>query len=96
MGHGHRLASYLSVEQIDKRKKYASGADLGGSNEDILLVDAGHIDESPMLPVLLRHCDCIVLITAVGNTNVAEFEHAAAFLEPWFDRIIGNVVLTPV
>ncbi|MEO0977747.1 MAG: GumC family protein [Pseudomonadota bacterium] len=95
-GHGHGLAGYLSVEQIDRRKKYASGADLGGSNEDILLVDAGHIDESPMLPVLLRHCDCIVLITAVGNTNSAEFEHAAAFLEPWFDRIIGNVVLNPV
>ncbi len=96
VGHGHGLASYLSVEQIDTRKKYASGADLGDSNEDILLVDAGHIDESPMLPVLLRHCDGIVLITAVGNTNAAEFEHAAAFLEPWFDRIIGNVVLNPV
>lgn len=96
VGHGHGLAGYLSVEQIDTRKKYASGADLGGSNEDILLVDAGHIDESPMLPVLLRHCDGIVLITAVGNTNAAEFEHAAAFLEPWFDRIIGNVVLNPV
>ncbi len=96
VGHGHGLAGYLSVEQIDTRKKYASGADLGDSNEDILLVDAGHIDESPMLPVLLRHCDGIVLITAVGNTNAAEFEHAAAFLEPWFDRIIGNVVLNPV
>ncbi len=95
-GHGHGLAGYLSVEQIDTRKKYASGVDLGCSNEDILLVDAGHIDESPMLPVLLRHCDCIVLITSVASTNSAEFEHAAAFLEPWFDRIVGNVVLNPV
>lgn len=95
-GYGHGLSGYLSVEQIDTRKKYASGADLGSSHEDILLIDAGHIDESPMLPVLLRHCDCIVLITAVGNTNSAEFEHAAAFLEPWFDRIVGNVVLNPV
>ncbi|MET1413500.1 GumC family protein [Roseibium sp. HPY-6] len=90
------LASYLRVEHIDPRKKYASGGDLGSSDEDILLVDAGNIDESPMLPVLLRHCDGIILITAVGNTNSAEFDHAAAFLEPWCDRIIGNVVLNAV
>ncbi|WP_299475637.1 GumC family protein [uncultured Roseibium sp.] len=90
------LASYLSVEHIDPRKKYASGGDLGSSDEDILLVDAGNIDESPMLPVLLRHCDGIILITAVGKTNSAEFDHAAAFLEPWCDRIIGNVVLNAV
>ncbi|MFN3252381.1 GumC family protein [Roseibium album] len=88
------LAGYLRVEHIDPRKKYASGGDLGSANEDILLVDAGNIDESPMLPVLLRHCDGIILITAVGDTNETEFEHAAAFLEPWYDRIIGNVVLS--
>lgn len=88
------LAGYLRVEHIDPRKKYASGGHLGSSNEDILLVDAGNIDKSPMLPVLLRHCDGIILITAVGNTNETEFEHAAAYLEPWYDRIIGNVVLS--
>jgi len=91
-GRGRTLASYLKVEQIDPRRKYASSGDLDSANEDYLLVNAGNIDSSPMLPILLRHCDGILLVTAIGTTNSSEFEHALAYLDPWRDRIIGHVV----
>ncbi len=87
------LASFLKVEQIDPSRKYASSGNLDSANEDFLLVDAGNIDASPMLPVLLRHCDGIILITAVGATKVSDFEHTIAYLEPWHDRVVGNVIL---
>ncbi|MBN9668760.1 exopolysaccharide transport family protein [Roseibium aggregatum] len=90
---GRTLASYLKVEQIDPRRKYASSGDLDSANEDYLLVNAGNIDSSPMLPILLRHCDGILLVTAIGTTHSSELEHALAYLEPWRDRIIGHVVV---
>lgn len=90
------LSSYLRVEQIDTKRKYAANADLASSYDDFLLIDAGNIDASPLLPVLLRHCDGIILITALGETRSSDFERTTAYLEPWQDRIIGNVVLSTV
>jgi|GEM_PF-1191416 len=86
------LASHLHVEQIDPSRKYASSGTLASDTEDLLLVDVGNPDTSPMLPVLLRHCDGIVLMTALGQTRAADVERTIAYLEPWHDRIIGNVV----
>ncbi|MDN3721716.1 GNVR domain-containing protein [Roseibium salinum] len=87
------LGKYLRVEQIDPRRKYASGGDLNSVKEDYLLVDAGNIDTSPLLPVLLRHCDGIILIVALGKTNSSDFKRTVTCLEPWQDRILGNVVV---
>jgi succinoglycan biosynthesis transport protein ExoP len=87
------LGRYLQVEQIDPRRKYASSGDLTAAHEAILLVDAGNIDKSPLLPVLLRHCDSIILITALEGTHLRDCKRSLAYLDPWQDRIIGNVVL---
>jgi len=87
------LSKYLQVEQIDPRRKYASSGDLNAATDALLLVDAGNIDKSPLLPVLLRHCDNIVLITALEGTSLHDCKRTLAFLDPWHDRIIGNVVL---
>lgn len=86
------LAKHLHVEQIDRSRKYASSGALVSDNEDFLLVDVGDPDTSPMLPVLLRHCDGIVLLSALGGTRIADVERTIAYLEPWHDRIVGNVV----
>ncbi|WP_299809907.1 GumC family protein [uncultured Roseibium sp.] len=91
---GHSgLSKYLQVEQINPRRKYASSGDLNTANEAFLLVDAGNIDKSPLLPVLLRHCDTIILITALDGISMQDCKRTLAYLEPWQDRIIGNVVL---
>ncbi len=87
------LSKYLQVEQIDPRRKYASSGDLNATTDALLLVDAGNIDKSPLLPVLLRHCDNIVLITALEGTSLHDCKRTLAFLDPWHDRIIGNVVV---
>lgn len=86
------LTNFLQVEQVDARRKYASGGDLGSANNGFLLVDAGNIFESPLLPVLLRHCDRIVLVTALNETTQSDLKRAFAYLEPWQDRILGHVV----
>ncbi len=91
-GQAGYLSGHLRVEQIDPSRKYASSGTLDSSNEDLLLVDVGNPDTSPMLPVLLRHCDGIVLITALGEARRGDVERTIAYLEPWHDRIIGNVV----
>jgi len=87
------LGKYLQVEQVDPRRKYASSGDLSAANEACLLVDAGNIDKSPLLPVLLRHCDGIILIMTLEGTRLSDLKRAIAYLDPWHDRIIGNVVL---
>ncbi|MEP3046773.1 MAG: GumC family protein [Roseibium sp.] len=87
------LSSFLSVEQIDPRRKYSSSGTLDSNGEDFLIVDAGNADTSPMLPVLLRHCDGILLMTAMRSTRTADIERTIAYLDPWYDRIIGNVVV---
>ncbi|MEP1932100.1 MAG: GumC family protein [Roseibium sp.] len=87
------LSSFLHVEQIDARRKYSSNGVLDTNGEDFLIVDAGSADTSPMLPVLLRHCDGILLMTAMEDTRTADIERTIAYLDPWYDRIIGNVVV---
>jgi hypothetical protein len=91
-GHSGGLAGHLRVEQIDPSRKYASSGTLDSDNEDLLLVDVGNPDTNPMLPVLLRHCDGIILMTALGDARISDVERTIAYLEPWHDRIIGNVV----
>lgn len=87
------LAQYVSFEQLDTHADNAGGGALLSSNQDFLLVDGGTADHSPVLPVLLKHCDGILLISAVGKTRIGDLNRTLAYLQPWQDRVIGNVVL---
>ncbi len=89
-----RLSNYLSVERIDAHRRYASCASIAEGAEDFLIIDCGPASESPILPVLLKHCDGIVLVSEIGETNFRDLDRTLAYLEPWHDRVIGNVVLS--
>jgi len=91
---GGRLSSYLSVERIDAHRKFASYASMAEGAEDFLIIDCGPASDSPILPVLLKHCDGIVLVSEIGETNFRDLDRTLAYLEPWHDRVIGNVVLS--
>lgn len=91
---GSRLSSYLSVERIDAHRNYASYASMAEGAEDFLIIDCGPASDSPILPVLLKHCDGIVLVSEIGETNFRDLDRTLAYLEPWHDRVIGNVVLS--
>lgn len=88
----NRLSRYLSVERIGERRKYASAAPLEDAFEDFLIIDGGSAFSSPILPVLLAHCDGIVLVSSMNSTSSGDLDKTLAYLKPWQDRVIGNVV----
>jgi len=89
----NRLARYLSVERVSERRKYASVAPLDQAFEDFLIIDGGSAFSSPILPVLLAHSDGIVLVSSMNSTSSGDLDKTLAYLKPWQDRVIGNVVL---
>ncbi|WP_346900474.1 GumC family protein [uncultured Roseibium sp.] len=91
---GSRLSSYLSVERIDDHRNYASYASVAEGADDFLIIECGSASDSPILPVLLKHSDGIVLVSEIGETNFRDLDRTLAYLEPWHDRVIGNVVLS--
>ncbi|NVK33873.1 MAG: GumC family protein [Rhodobacteraceae bacterium] len=89
----HMLSRYLKVDRLDTRRKYATAANLEHVDEDLLIIDGGSAMNNPMLPVLLRHADGIVLVSSLGSTKIGQLDRTLAYLQPWRDRVIGNVVL---
>lgn len=87
------LSRYLSVERVNDRRKYAGPASLASEGQDFLLIDCGPSQSNPILPVLLKNCDAIVLVSQLGETRMADLDRVLAYLQPWQDRVIGNVVL---
>ncbi len=87
------LASYLSVERVDVGQEVAVHSSLASAAEDYLIVDCGAAEANPVLPVLLRYCDGILLVSEKGETRLCELDRTLAYLQPWRDRVIGNVVL---
>ncbi|MFN3497864.1 MAG: exopolysaccharide polymerization/transport protein, partial [Pannonibacter indicus] len=87
------LSRYLSVERVNERRKYAGPASLMDEGQDFLLIDCGPSESNPILPVLLKNCDAIVLVSQLGATRMADLDRVLAYIQPWQDRVIGNVVL---
>ncbi|WP_417688206.1 GumC family protein [Roseibium sp.] len=88
------LSKYIQVSSVGARRKYASQAELTqDGDDDYLLIDGGAAMDNPVLPVLLRHCDGILLVSSLGKARTADVHETLAYLQPWKDRIIGNVVL---
>jgi len=87
------LSRYLSVERLHNGRKYADGRLLADAEENFLIIDVGLAQESPFLPVLLRHCDGVLLVSSIGETKKGDLDKTLAYLQPWQDRVIGNVVL---
>ncbi|MBS8262405.1 exopolysaccharide polymerization/transport protein [Roseibium polysiphoniae] len=90
---GSGLSRHLTIERIDTRRKYASHGALEPAADDFLIVDGGAASQSPILPVLLRHCDGIILVSSLGKTSIGSLDKTLAYLQPWRERVIGNVVL---
>lgn len=87
------LSRYLSVERVNERRKYAGPASLMDEGQDFLLIDCGPSESNPILPVLLKNCDAIVLVSQLGATRMTDLDRVLAYIQPWQDRVIGNVVL---
>ncbi|WP_208983615.1 GumC family protein [Pannonibacter carbonis] len=89
----HALSRYVSVERLDDPRKYAGPAMFTEDGQDFLLIDCGSTESNPILPVLLKNCDAIVLVSQLGVTRMADLDRTLAYLQPWQERVIGNVVL---
>lgn len=89
----HALSRYVSVERVDERRKYAGTALFTEEGQDFLLIDCGSTESNPILPVLLKNCDAIVLVSQIGVTRMADLDRTLSYLQPWQERVIGNVVL---
>lgn len=89
----HALSRYVSVERVDDRRKYAGSALFTEEGQDFLLIDCGSTESNPILPVLLKNCDAIVLVSQIGVTRMADLDRTLSYLQPWQERVIGNVVL---
>lgn len=90
---GDGLSRFLSVERVDEYRKYAGHDTLAAADEDFLIIDCGAADANPILPVLLRHCHGILLVSEIGETSFGDLDRTIAYLQPWQDRVIGNVIL---
>lgn len=86
-------AAGFRVERLDGRVP-ATGVDgLGAGDSEFLLVDGGSALSNPFLPMLLGECDAIVLVTCLGATRRQDLDRSLTLLQPWRDRMIGNVAL---
>ena len=92
-GRGGGLSRFLKVEDLDTRRKYGAAQPLETSRDGFLIIDAGSTHSNAMLPVLLRHSDGILLVSSLGDIRLTDLDRTMAYLEPWQDRMIGNVVL---
>ncbi|WP_029057639.1 GumC family protein [Stappia stellulata] len=86
-------AAPFTVERLDG-KTHVPGADQIGAGEDeFLLIDGGSALSNPYLPVLLGQSDAILLVTTLGETSRQDLDRTLTLLQPWQDRMIGNVAL---
>ncbi|NBN79397.1 exopolysaccharide polymerization/transport protein [Microvirga tunisiensis] len=92
-GRGQALSKYVSVERVNDARKYAGPADFDGDARDFLVIDCGSTESNPILPVLLKNCDAIILVSQIGSTRMTDLDRTLAYLQPWQERVIGNVVL---
>jgi uncharacterized protein involved in exopolysaccharide biosynthesis len=82
----------FAVERLDGRERPIAG--LREAEEDeFLVIDGGSVLANPYLPVLLGYSDAILLVTSVGETSRRDLDRALTLLQPWQDRMIGNVAL---
>lgn len=87
------LDRFLTVEHLGQQRAPGIAANLEENDNDILIIDGGAAMNNPVLPVLLRHSDGIVLVSSLGVTKTGQVDRTLAYLQPWQDRVIGNVIL---
>ncbi len=59
----------------------------------IMFVDACDTPASQILPLLLGHADAILIISELGQTKTRDLEDLVLSLEPWRERVLGNIVI---
>jgi polysaccharide biosynthesis transport protein len=59
----------------------------------MMFVDACDTQASQILPLLLGHADAILLVSELGQTKTRDLEDLALSLEPWRERLIGNIII---
>lgn len=85
-------ASPFAVERLDGRGGAVPGL-REAEDDEFLVIDGGSALSNPYLPMLLGYCDAIVLVSGVGETSRRDLDRTLALLQPWQDRMIGNVAL---
>ncbi|MBA4612599.1 GumC family protein [Stappia taiwanensis] len=88
-----RTAPPFKVEHLDGRPPENGVQSLAREGQEFLVIDGGSALASPYLPVLLDYADAIVLVSGIGETSREELDRTLALLQPWRDRMIGNVAL---
>jgi polysaccharide biosynthesis transport protein len=59
----------------------------------MMLVDACDTPASQILPLLLGHADAILIVSELGQTKTRDLEDLSMSLEPWRERVLGNIVI---
>ena len=82
------LSQVLTVEGPTSAGAFVEGT----QGDEFLIIDGGSALENPVLPVLLRYCDAILLVSETGGSRRADIEATLTLLQPWQDRMLGHVV----
>ncbi|WP_425088781.1 GumC family protein [Stappia sp.] len=86
-------ASPFTVERLDGHAHVPGDDQIGAGEDEFLLIDGGSALSNPYLPVLLGQSDAILLVTHLGQTSRQDLDRTLTLLQPWQDRMIGNVAL---
>jgi succinoglycan biosynthesis transport protein ExoP len=86
-------SSPFTVERLDGHAHVSGGDQIGAGEDEFLLIDGGSALSNPYLPVLLGQSDAILLVTHLGRTSRQDLDRTLTLLQPWQDRMIGNVAL---
>ena len=86
-------ASPFTVERLDGHAHVPGDNQIGAGEDEFLLIDGGSALSNPYLPVLLGQSDAILLVTHLGQTSRQDLDRTLTLLQPWQDRMIGNVAL---
>lgn len=86
-------AAPFAVERLDGAAPRRGGDPMAAVGEEFLLIDGGPAIANPYLPMLVGTADAILLVSEVGATPRADLDRTLALLQPWQDRMIGNVAL---
>ena len=66
---------------------------VSGAAPPFFVVDACGTEAQELLPVLLKFADGIILQSEIGSTHKNELALLISEIEPWREKLVGNIVV---